>query len=266
VASRLTRPDFIWSPYPDFVSALYQTSWRASASYIHTFSPGLLNEFRGAYGDDNLSWNRPHSEVGALVSLDGVTLPGSPAFFAFKNRNRNWEFLDNIGWSLGRNRLTLGGGALLRTSDGFQTAGRDPLYAFSDIANFAADQLTGIRVAVQGSTAPAPQQPDSTRKYRYQQYFGFVQDTVRVTQRLTVNAGVRYELFGSPSNTGAVKDRLVVLGTGNTLAQQLTTAQFTSGNSGDQQLFGADTGNWSLRAGLQLFLLELHYFQANQIQ
>ena len=249
LGARLTRPDFIWSPYPDFISALYQTTWRVSYSHVHTFSPNLINDARVAYSDDNLNWTRPHAEVPTLVVSDGTMLPGSPAFYAYKNRNRTGEILDNVAWSLGRHRITVGGGALLRSSVGFLTAGRDPQYTFNGVLNFALDRPSFLRAAIQRSTLPAIQQPDSNRDYHYQQYFLFAQDTLRLTQRLTVNFGLRYELFGAPKNTGAVKDALVVGGAGSTLAEQLTTARLSKAGSGGQELFGTDNQNWAVRAG-----------------
>lgn len=246
--ARLTRPDFIWSPYQDFTSALHQNTWRLAGTYVHTFSANLISDFRAAYSDDDLFWNRPHPEIPTLVSADGVLLPGSPAFYEYKNRNRTMEILENVAWSAGPNRITVGGGALLRGSEGFLTAGRDGQYTFSNILNFALDRPAFVRAAIQRSTLPAIEQPDSNREYRYEQYFGFVQDTLRLARRLTVNFGLRYEFFGPPKNTGAVKDALVVLGPGATLAEQLTGARLTKA-SGDQRLYGADKRNWAVRAG-----------------
>jgi hypothetical protein len=60
-----------------------------------------------------------------------------------------------------------------------------------------------------------------------------------------VNYGLRYELFGAPSNVGSTKDLEVALGSGSTLAQQLATASLKP----DQQLFGADKNDWAVRGG-----------------
>jgi hypothetical protein len=244
--SRLGRPDFIWTPYKDFISPLQQNTWRISGSHVHTFSPNLVNEARAAYSNDDLHWDRPHPEVATLVSGDGVVLPGSPAFYAFKNVSKSLEFLDNLTWTQGAHRIALGGGALLRTSEGYLTAGRDGLYRFAGITNFIQDFPSSFRAAIQRGTLS---QPRYDREYRYQQYFGFLQDTVRLTSRLTANVGLRYESFGAPRNVGAVKDTLVQLGSGATLATQLTTAQLVTPASGDQQLFGADRSNFAVRAG-----------------
>ena len=248
LVSRVGRPDFIWTPYKDFVSPLQQNTWRLSGSQMHTFTPALVNEARAAFSRDDLSWDRPHPEIPTLVSGDGVMLPGSPAFYAYKNLSRSVELLDNLTWTRGAHRVAAGGGALLRGSHGYLTAGRDGLYRFAGITNFIQDRPTAFRAAI---TRGALTQPQYSREYRYQQFFGFVQDTVRVTTRLTVDAGLRYESFGAPRNVGPVKDALVALGSGGTLAQQLTGAKLVAGDS----LYGRDGRNLAVRAGASYDLL-----------
>ncbi len=244
--SRVGRPDFIWTPYKDFVSPLAQNTWRLSGSHMHTFSPSLVNEARGAVSHDDLHWDRPHPEIPTLVSGDGVTLPGSPAFYAYKNVGKSVELLDNLTWTRGAHRVSAGAGALLRSSEGYLTAGRDGLYQFAGITSFIQDRPVAFRAAIERGSLT---QPKYDREYRYQQYFGFLQDTVRVTSRLTVNVGLRYESFGAPRNVGAVKDSLVELGAGSSLAERLVGAKLVTPSSGDQQLFGKDGRNMAVRAG-----------------
>jgi hypothetical protein len=257
--NRLSRPDFIWTPYPDFVSALHQTTVAVGGSYIRSFQANLTNEARLSYSDDDLYWNRPHSEIPALSTGDvffdgdtafvGVTLPGSPAFYAYKNRNRSWEVLDNIIWSRGQHLVTVGAGFLSRRSEGFQTSGQDGQYAFDNIIRFALDSPTYLRTAVDRIMLPNIQQPNSNRKYGYRQFFVFGQDTYRISSRLTANYGIRYEYYGGPRNTGSAKDVLVQLGSGTSLAEQLTHATLARQSGSDQQIFGADGKDFAVRAG-----------------
>src|SRR4029077_7521621 len=145
--NRLERPDFIWTPYKDFVSALHQDTWAVGASYTRLILPNLTNEARFSVSNDDLGWNRPHPEIPTLSTSDvylvngtpqvGLTLPGSPAFYAYQNTNKTGELLDNVIWSRGRHVLTAGAGLLLRSSDGFLTAGRDGQYLFNNFAGFA---------------------------------------------------------------------------------------------------------------------------------
>ena len=248
--NRLSQPDFIWSPYPDFISALHQNTRALGAGYIHSFRANLTNEARFSYSDDDLHWNRPHPEIPSLVSADGVALPGSPAFYEYKNVNRSWELLDNVIWARGRHLITSGAGLLLRSSEGFLTAGRDGEYIFSNIALFGSDLPTYLRASIDRTALPHLQQPDPNRTYGYRQFFLFAQDTYKVTSRLTANYGLRYEFYGGPQNTGAVRDVMVQLGSGSNLAQRLAGAAVTKpGSSGNQQLFDSDKTDFALRVG-----------------
>ena len=245
MGSFLTQPDFIWSPYTAFTSGLHDNTWSVMAADTHTFRANLINEARAGFSDDDLHWNRAHSEIPTLVSGDGVVLPGSPAFYAYKNANRSGELLDNVVWSRARHQVTAGAGALVRSSDGYLTAGQDGQYAFTNLAFFALDDPSFFRAAIDRTALPSLQLPDTNRTFHYQQYFAFVQDAYRIGSRLAVNFGLRYELFGAPSNSGTTKDLEVALGSGSTLAQQLTNATLKP----DQQLFGTDKNDWAVRTG-----------------
>jgi len=251
--ARLTRPDFIWTPYPDFVSQLHQDTNSVAVTWTRTLRANLTNEVRFGFSDDDLNWNRPHPEVPTLAAQSGfggdVTLPGSPAFYEYKNRNKSFEALDNIILTKGRHLVVAGAGFLQRHSGGAQTAGRDAQYIFTNVLQFAFDRPDSVRVAIQRSTLPAPTLPGYDRSFRYRQYFGFFQDTFKITSRFTANFGGRYELFGSPYNIGAVKDALVELGAGETMSARLTGARLQRPASGDQELFGTDRKNFAIRGG-----------------
>ncbi len=257
--NRLGRPDFIWSPYKDFVSALHQNTWALGGSYTRLVRSNLTNEARLSFSNDDLGWNRPHPEIPTLSTNDvyfvngaaqvGLTLPGSPAFYAYQNTNKTGELLDNAIWSRGRHMVTVGAGLLLRWSEGYLTAGRDGQYLFNNIVTFALDQPSYLEASID-RTSPTIQQPDFNRNYQYTQYFLFAQDTYKISSRLTANYGLRYEFYGGPLNTGPTKDALVQLGSGSTLAQQLTGATVVQpSGSGDQQLFGSDKGDFAVRLG-----------------
>ena len=219
--ARRSHPDFIWYPYEDFISGLTQPTFSLALSHVSTLGPTLINELRFGWSHDDLRWDRPHPEIptlGIIRTLQGpedtpedllrpTLLPGSPAFYGFRNRSRNWELNDNVLWTEGRHIVKLGGGLLSRQVDGHLTAGRDGQYLFDDIFTFSFDQPSRFRAPLSRESLPSFRLPEYEREYSYEQYYFFVQDTFKLVPRLVLNVGLRYENFGAPKNTGGVKDR-----------------------------------------------------------
>ncbi|HEY3835824.1 MAG TPA: carboxypeptidase regulatory-like domain-containing protein, partial [Bryobacteraceae bacterium] len=245
--ARLGEPDFIWSPYPAFISPLDEDTTSFGITWQRTLSPAFTNEAKLGYSTDNLGWNRAHPEIPTLLSGDGTTLPGSPAFYSYKNLSNTWELLDNVVRTHGRHVTTVGGGVLRRSTSGYLTAGQDGQYLFSNIAFFALDRPAFFSAAV--ARGSGTQQPSYDRDYRYNQFFLFAQDSFKVTSRLTLNYGLRYENYGAPTNVGSTKDDLVQLGEGASFAQRLATAKLTFPGPGDESIYHSDNGDWAPRFG-----------------
>jgi hypothetical protein len=248
--ARLERPDFIWTPYQDFVSPLNQNSFGLALSPISNLRPDLTNEFRFGWNSDDLQWSRAHSEIPTLASQDGTLLPGSPAFYGYRNRNRSAELVENLLWVQGRHIVKAGGGFLLRRLDGFLTAGRDPLFLFDSLLDFAFDSPSFMAVSVRRRDLPNLAVPEYDRAYRHNQFYAYAQDSFKVSPRLVLNFGLRYERFGAPRNVGAVKEGELQLGPGNTVVERLAAARllFPQGGAA-QRLYDSDTNDWAARFG-----------------
>jgi hypothetical protein len=249
--ARLSEPDFIWTPYPAFISGLHQDTTGIAGGWTHTWTPRLTSELKLSYSDDDLWWNRAHPEIPTLVSADsaGTTLPGSPAFYAYRNHNKSFETIYSTVWTRNRHVISAGVGLLFRFNSGYLTAGQDGEYIFSNLIGFAFDQPQYFRAAID-TLSPVPTQPDFNRSYSYDQSYFFAEDSFRVTARLTLNYGLRYERYGAPQNTGAVKDALIMPGPGNNLNQSLASATPTIPTTGgNERIFGADNGDWAPRFG-----------------
>ena len=99
-------------------------------------------------------------------------------------------------------------------------------------------------MAVNRATA-TPVQPEFNRSYGWPQSYFFAQDSFRVSSRLTLNYGLRYERFGAPQNTGESKDLLVNLGQGSDFNARIAAATLQYGSN----IFGVDNGDLAPRFG-----------------
>jgi hypothetical protein len=237
-AARTSRPDFIWSPYAEFVSPLSQSSHSAVFSLTSVVRYNFGNELRLAWAGDAIEWPRAHPEIPTLGAFDGTVLPGSPAFYAFLNRGRGLEFSDNVTYGAGGQMLKFGGAFLLRNQEGRQTAGRDGRYLFLDFLDFAVDAPMFFSAALARRDLPRFRLPEFEREYKFGQGHVFVQDTWRPRPHWTMQLGLRWERFGSPRNTGVTQDGVVDLAGGRIVFRE----------GGDQRVYRS-SGSWSPRFG-----------------
>src|SRR5665213_2701371 len=144
VIDRFTEPDFNWSPYPAFITPLYQNTTGIAGNWTRTLTPRLTSELKLNYSDDDLWWNRAHPEVPTLASGDGTTLPGSPLFYSYRNHNKFFEAIYSAVWTRRRHIITAGAGLLFRFNSGDLTAGQDGEYLFDGVINFVFDQPSTV--------------------------------------------------------------------------------------------------------------------------
>ena len=248
--SRLERPDFIWSPYPDFTSPLNQNDANLMGGASNLLRPNLSSEARIAYSRDRIQWDRAHPEIPTLSSGDGVSLPGSQAFYEYRNRASAWELRDTMTWIRGAHIFKFGGSALLRSMNVLQSTGRDGLYLFDTVIDFALEEPRLFAAAVDRGGRPAYRLPDPERSFQRKQFAGFVQDTWRLAPGVALNAGVRYESYGAPVSDGATRDFTLTPGAGTDFSTRMAAAGFTAPVSGSQRIYQADRNDWAGRLGL----------------
>jgi hypothetical protein len=224
--SHLEQPDFIWSPYPDYISPLTQPVVSLASSWTFAISPGVVNQLTAGFDDETVEFNRAHPNIPTLFAGIGntlePTLPGSLAAYGLNNRNRTFDLHDEHIIVRGRHIVKTGGGILLRHLDDLLSYASAGVYTFGDVTEFAFDQPDTFHTSLSRLTA-SYQQPNLQRVYREDQFFLFVEDTFRVSSRLTLNAGLRYDNFGGPVSIGAVHDPVVDL-SGGVAAAQLVPA------------------------------------------
>lgn len=202
------------SSVPEFVHRQGRDVQNAYLSETHTFSPTLLNEFRLAFARDasNLAGVHNGAQVVQQIGLQGLDLSdkmelhGVP-YVSFVNfatmqefpsyfwRSQTLEMLDNVTYVRGRHNVKMGW--LLRHNDVNISEGDDPtegdfgnLYfdGFATGLDYA-DFLLGIPHVTERFTRSQP------RYDRYDQWGVFAQDNFRVSDKLTLNLGLRWEYF-----------------------------------------------------------------------
>ena len=152
-------------------------------SDTHTFSPDAINEigiasqqsYDDAYGGGG---NFPVTGFSCFF-CDAGALPG-PALFAIYTRNATYEYLDTFTKTVGRHLLK---------------AGIDIRHNMQNTETDLQDSLSyfGIPALQQNSAFAIGSLFNPMRYWRNTNYAYFVNDDFRVTSRLTLNLGLRYE-------------------------------------------------------------------------
>ncbi len=175
------------------------------------FSPTLLNEFRWQYSYEE----RPrvnNNEADDFVSKVGPQFASRPAAvssevcrsFRFKQYDDRWQFTDNLSIIKGAHNVKVGFDYNHSFVDQIFRGNWRGVYIFNTIDNFVRARNKQIN--------PATNQPYTADQYRL--FFGdgafaagvnefatYIQDTYKVSPRLTINLGFRHEAFLMPQPT-----------------------------------------------------------------
>jgi hypothetical protein len=188
----------------------------------HLFSPTLVNVARFGYMRfdglarvqnpilaSSVGEGSPTGVVAATTSAPGLTIDGlftigdagTPSQWQVTN---SFVWQDTLSWTKGRHDLRFGAEVKRHQVDVDAPFTSDGLL---DIRTFD-DFLVGQSATQNGSPIGSSNVTSSTggsgifrRDERYNDLAFFVQDDIKLTHRLTVNAGLRYEIFGAPYDT-----------------------------------------------------------------
>ncbi|MBZ5652607.1 MAG: TonB-dependent receptor [Acidobacteriia bacterium] len=207
-----------------FFDGIEDNSYRSIAiSEVHVFTPNLINEFRVGYnrinshrfqlnfdkdiaGDPQYGINYfgiPFGPLnGGLPEIDfsdGTAIIGSSTFLPSKEIQNTYVLAENLTWIRGRHSIKLGTEIRREQFTIFQpAASRGNLGFGTEFTDNPASPGSGG--AAFGSFLLGI--PDfglitslHNVDYRRQIYAGYFQDDFRITPRLTLNLGLRYEYF-----------------------------------------------------------------------
>jgi Carboxypeptidase regulatory-like domain len=184
--------------------------YNPSGTWYHNFSPSLINEFRFTYSRRQaLSISAgANTNLASQIGIQGT----NPAFFptvtlsglaGFGNTNQQErlqtpinsnQYVDNVSWQRGNHQFKLG--AELRTSNNtdnyFPTAGGS--FAFNNTGVSSNAALGSLANLLLGRVSSATLQQAETLLTTSYSWGLFAQDDWRLTPKLTVNVGLRYDI------------------------------------------------------------------------
>ncbi len=179
---------------------------QGSLSFVHTFSPNVLNEFRAGYLQNNLGITTNHGGVPDVGFGDGSAGFGSYNGYpqAFKENIYTYSDLVSIGH--GNHNMKVGVDFRRNIENSEFNVAR-PSYYFYDQVFFAADspyyQVAGVDPGICKAPCPvssynpnpAAVLDSNVRHWRNLEMGAFFQDDWKVSKRLTLNLGIRYDLY-----------------------------------------------------------------------
>src|ERR1700746_1938641 len=190
------------------------------------FGPRLFNELRFGINrttastsivdtHPGLSISRVPGRPFGILDIAGMSFIGNNLDIPLGDFSTVYQIQEQVSRTTGRQTLKFGGEFRRVQSDGPLDAAVNGLYSFVDLSPFGFPAhsnnpaleffLQALPLSYLGS---APSMSDSHRDYRQSIVSGFVQDFLRVSSRLTVNAGLRYDFYSNPSE---VHGRLSVI-------------------------------------------------------
>jgi outer membrane receptor protein involved in Fe transport len=230
-------------------------------TFIHTFNPTTVNEFRAGLNRSSAFFHSSDNgaklaeEAGiANVNVNDQTsgLPwfymvpapdwiGTSPFEPYRNGYTVYQFTDNLSHYRGKHRLKAGLDLRRRLNNGVGNFFGKGSYIYVPFftGNAFGDFLTGRALVIQQDFTPG------TTGLRGMDYGFYVQDDIKVTPRLTVNLGLRYELF---PGFVEVHDRLSNLNPGDG-GSVMGVAQLAGLNGAPRQFIPTDKNNFAPRFG-----------------
>ena len=180
----------------------------AQFSFIHTFSPKLLNEFRAGY---SLNIPAPGLVKPTVPGVPNITFDdgtmgfgsytGYPQFF----KENIYSYSDMVSLSHGNHNIKVGAD-FRRNIENSEFDVSRPSYYFADQLLFAGDAPYGEAAGVNPNICSGPPctnlNPNpvahletNIRHWRNLEFGAYFQDDWKVSRRLTLNLGLRYDLF-----------------------------------------------------------------------
>jgi hypothetical protein len=282
------QPSFIPSPFNNaldggaFQDGYQDDSYRSVAiSETHTFSSTTINEFRLGYNrinshrfqlnyDTNVAGQLGFPGVpfgpnnGGLPSMtidDGTAAIGSSGFLPSIEKQNAYVIADNLTKISGRHSLKFGAELRFIEFTILQpAASRGTMDFASDLTDNAAAPTTGgeaFATFLLGQPDAATLTNIHNVDYHRENYAWFAEDDIRATRRLTLNLGLRYEIFTTVkarfnqlANFDFSSDSLVVPSGQQAVLTPTLASIIPIQRNGSAGLISPDLTNFAPRVGL----------------
>jgi hypothetical protein len=207
--------------------ALKASDIATSVKLTSTLSAHVVNEAFMGFTRNNtnaVGVDTPQASQFGITAVDPlfaqapeITVLGPLGTFRLFGTNPNdnhfrtvtYSWADNLSLVRGRQRIRAGGSFLTQYNGRADTGGARGKLTFQTFADFllglsATDNLSPAgRSNIQTVGASEGVGPNGEVEYRYRRYYGsgFVQDDIKISERFTLNAGLRWEYIGPSLDT-----------------------------------------------------------------
>lgn len=185
----------------------------------HIFTDRLINEFRAAWIHTKLGYEPPFGSTpvsanlgipnantssllggGALIGGNNNQLEYTGDYGLYSVPQNSYQFSDSISWSKGRNNFKFGATIIHRNVGLFRPKSGKGFFNFFGDGNDPASTGYEVADALAGFVNTYSVGPNNGTVHTKNWETGYyIQDDWRVTNRLTLNLGIRYDLYTWPS-------------------------------------------------------------------
>jgi outer membrane receptor protein involved in Fe transport len=278
------------SPYPQYNVGSEEYGKAFLLNVSHAFTPTLLSSTKLSFNRvaNSNSFNTALQNTPTLYLLNSATLAGQavqlPGFYDNQTGTGGLPYggpenaiqgNEDLSWVRGRHTMRFGGqmnyqqmnrgyGAYAQAVEKLGNGAADGLDNFisGNLVLFqAAINPQGLFPCRRDASGAILQTPDCTltlpvgspafaRNYRYRDFALYAQDSWKVTPRLTLNYGLRYEYYGVQHNGDPKLDSNLYYGSGANLFERLRSAQMLlAPNSPIGKLWNPRYGDLGPRVG-----------------